>query len=122
MKIWVSIFLCFFSAKVFASSADSGRCPWKMPFTIRVHAIGTNSSSEINSEPHGGSSEYCSPTLDTQDFNFTIDTAIFSAIRIEDSNVSTAYSVHQDTLRYSYSYIDTSGAPYYSMQSGSATI
>src|SRR5579872_2989232 len=40
MSKWLPVFLCCFAVNAFASSADSGRCPWKMPFTIKVHASG----------------------------------------------------------------------------------
>jgi hypothetical protein len=47
MKIWVSVFLCFVSAKAVASVADSGRCPWKIPFTLTVQAEGTQHQYEL---------------------------------------------------------------------------
>jgi hypothetical protein len=40
MKKLVVVFLCFFASNAFASSADSGRCPWKMPFTVTIDGFG----------------------------------------------------------------------------------
>jgi hypothetical protein len=40
MKKLLVVFLCFFASNAFASSADSGKCPWKMPFTITISGTG----------------------------------------------------------------------------------
>jgi hypothetical protein len=40
MKKLIVLLLCFFATNAFASSADSGRCPWKMPFMIVIEANG----------------------------------------------------------------------------------
>ncbi len=45
MKKLVVVFLCLFASNACASSADSVKCPWKMPFTIEVHGIGFTDSS-----------------------------------------------------------------------------
>jgi hypothetical protein len=122
MKIWVPVFLCFFSVKAFASSADSGRCPWNLPFTITVHAMGTTTRNDIYSEPHGGSTETWSPTLDSENIEFTIDTTIFSSLGKGDEYVTTQLTTSRDTLWYSYSYTDTSFAPFLRNQSTSVII
>ena len=43
-----------FSTNAFASSADSGICPWKMPFTITINGIGTSHGSQISRQPVAG--------------------------------------------------------------------
>lgn len=116
------LLLLLFPAQAFASSADSGRCPWKLPFTISVHTIGTTSRNVIESDPHGGSTGTYSPTLDSENIDFTIDTAIFSSFGKGKEYVTTEFAVLRDTLWYSYSYTDTSWAPYLSNQSASVII
>ncbi|MGH2638305.1 MAG: hypothetical protein ACRDF4_03335, partial [Rhabdochlamydiaceae bacterium] len=89
---------------------------------ITVHAIGTTSRNEVVSEPHGGSTETYSPTLDSQNIYFSIDTSIFSTLGKGNEYVTTEFSIKKDTLLFSYSYTDTSFAPYFSSRSESIII
>ena len=105
MKVWLCIILFLLSTKVFASAADSGRCPWKMPFTIKIAAIGiTTGSGSSETSRSGGTADFPA-TLDTNYFEFTIDTSYSSHIQRRIFN--TKYSIYSDTLHYSFSYSDT---------------
>jgi hypothetical protein len=97
MKKLVVFFLCFFPSNAFASSADSGKCPWKIPFTIQIFSAGIVSSYEEIIPTHGSSQIINqSNTPDSSaGFTFTVDSSVGS------------YSLSNDTLRYSYSYYDS---------------
>jgi hypothetical protein len=40
MKKLVVVFLCLLASNACASSADSGKCPWKLPFAVTIQASG----------------------------------------------------------------------------------
>ncbi len=70
MKKIVVIFLCFFASSAFASSADSGKCPWPVPFTFSIHAVGIE-----NDFTRYNDSITSNATWDTtEDLNITVDT------------------------------------------------
>ncbi len=101
MNKWLPVFLCCFAANAFASSADSGRCPWKIPFTIIIHANGSLHK-YAKDYPEKGVQEKdidFGTTPSTDDFEFTIDT-------FADLNDSLDYSLTADTLRFSYQYYE----------------
>ena len=45
MSKWVLVFFCCLASNALASSADSGRCPWKIPFTLKIIGIGVANQS-----------------------------------------------------------------------------
>src|ERR1035437_3849071 len=45
MKKLAVVFLCIFASDAFASSADSGICPWKMPFRVTINGVGRTHTS-----------------------------------------------------------------------------
>ncbi len=99
MKTWVFVFLCFASARAFASSADSGRCPWKLPFTISLQATGSEHTFELaRSLLPGGWYEHDSDygtVPSTDSIRVTVDTA---GLYLSDS---IQYSLIGDKLQYS---------------------
>ena len=79
MKYLATLILCFFATNAYASSADSGRCPWKIPFRIHVHASGSMSSYQNFIPTHGQPQRTDYPTVsDSIDFDLIIDTSIAS--------------------------------------------
>jgi hypothetical protein len=70
MKKLVVVFLCFLASNAFASSADSGKCPWKIPFLINIHAVGIE---DQFTEDNGGI-EGNSMWDTTNDFFLNVDT------------------------------------------------
>lgn len=107
MKIWVSILLCVLYTNAFGSVADSGRCPWKMPFTIRIQATGITSSAYRESQPRSGESDTDPSSLDTQYYEVVVDTTFFRLLDTASLKVRTQFSLTADTLRFGYSYSDT---------------
>ena len=79
MKKLLPLLFCFIASNAFASSADSGKCPWKMPFSIMVHGVGFTDSSVH----HWMTNKWESIELDTdfgvhpstETFWITVDTA-----------------------------------------------
>ncbi len=93
------LLLLLVPAQVFASSADSGRCPWKMPFTIRVQAAGSDHRYELARTLLPGrwyehDSDY-GTTPSTDGVTVTVDT---SGSYLSDS---VHFSLKDDTLQYS---------------------
>jgi hypothetical protein len=121
MKKLMLIFLCFFASNAYASSADSGRFPWKMPFRIHVHASGSMSSYQNFVPTHGQPMRTGYPTIpDSIEFDLIIDTSIASLDTIsyfQDSSKSLQYSLTADTLRFFSDY----ETPYHSYLSSAGT-
>ena len=104
MSKWLPVFLCCFAANAFASSANSGRCPWKTPFTIKIHAVGSVHQYEQSFFPHVGPGGNDYGTHDSAvDFGITVDTT--SHLQFE----NVRYSLNADTLRFSSDYGDLAG-------------
>src|SRR5665213_1239291 len=102
MSKWLPVFLCCFATNAFASSADSGSCPWKMPFTITIHGTGAlhryqNSNNQLNKmcldEDYGMESS-------ESDFGFTLDRSVAYWESLGDSNIILRYSLNTDTLQF----------------------
>jgi hypothetical protein len=96
MSKWVLAFLCFASVRAFASSADSGRCPWKLPFTIKVHAIGNLHNYSTNPPTNQG------VVTDTLNFEFGPDSSDCSIT----NDTLRSYSAFNDTSFSSILYVD----------------
>jgi hypothetical protein len=112
MKKLVVVFLCFFASNAFASSADSGKCPWPIPFTIKIHAAGFIHSFNSNStDPREYPNTDFGTEPDTIDFEFTVDTSTSYWKSIGDSNSTLEYSLNADILRFSLAYNDTVFSP-----------
>jgi hypothetical protein len=99
MKYLLTLLLCFFASNAFASSADSGKCPWKIPFTIYVDGTGADNHYEYSRIPEvGGYMEHdTSYILQSSGYNFeiTVDTT-FSYL-----SDSVQYSLDRDVLSFS---------------------
>ncbi len=99
MKKLVVVFLCFFASNAYASSADSGKCPWPIPFTITIGGIGSAHSYANSCQPVPGS--YITHDTDygtvpsNEGFMLTIDT---TSSYLDDS---VQYSLNGDVLRFS---------------------
>jgi hypothetical protein len=102
MSKWVLVFLCCFAANAFASSADSGRCPWKIPFTIEIHADGQLYHSQFDDDPDFYLPDTTYRKQDSTDFSFTVDT---STSHYPGSPIQ--YSLNGDILRFSLLNKDT---------------
>jgi len=99
MKIWVLVFVCFFSAKAFASVADSGKCPWKLPFTIAMQARGSQHDYELaRTIISGGWYEHDSDYGFTQTTDMMVVTIDTLGSYLSDS---VKYSLKDDVLNYS---------------------
>jgi hypothetical protein len=124
MKKLVVVFLCFFASNAFASSADSGKCPWKIPFTITIHGIGTTHSYLRSETPApGGYTEHDTDygtVPDTDDYEITVDT-FTSNLDSYDSIIVRQYSFNDDILRFFFSY-KINYAPYFGGDTTSVTI
>ena len=124
MNKMVLAYFCCFAANAFASSADSGRCPWPIPFHIAIHAVGSIHNYKEHIYPHGVDEYTDNGTgAATNDLNITVDTFISSYTYFQektDFNDNLQYSLHADTLRFSYQYDDTSN--FYAAESASLLI
>ena len=103
MKKLVVVFLCFFASNALASKPDSGICPWKLPFTMRITGIGNEnwqSRSLLGSHSKEQDTESTISLVDS--FVITLDT---SSAYLNDS---VNYSFNRDTLKFSKIFIDTS--------------
>jgi len=118
MSKWILVFLCCFAANAFASSADSGRCPWKIPFTIIIHGVGNDTdyfSSRMLVSHGWKDSSAQNYGLDTIGWGFTVDTAR------DTINCSAHFSLfHIDSQYLRYQYWDTTLQGCYPYGSGGA--
>jgi len=89
MRKLILVFLCFFASNAYASSADSGRCPWKIPFTITISGVGATHGSGVGSTIWDDTS-YLIPSSNEY-YSVAIDT---------NSHYPIQYSLHGDTLRF----------------------
>ncbi len=113
MKCLVSILLCFLAANAFASPADSGKCPWKLPFTITIHSVGglhhyISNSTDLKLYPN---TDY-GTTAGTDDFAMTVDTSISDWESRGDSNIVFHYSINGRILVFSVSGYHAGVVPY----------
>lgn len=90
MKKLIMFFLCFFATNAYASSADSGRCPWAFPILIQIDAHGIMDS--YGAEMYGADGG----TKQTYDSTFSSESVLYIVID------STGYSLINDTFRISY--------------------
>jgi hypothetical protein len=98
MKYLLTLFLCFFASTASASSADSGKCPWKLPFTISIHGMGNtygygNSRHSVAGGYVDDDTSYWIPSS-TYNFSITIDTIVPAHYFVK-------YSLRSDSLRFS---------------------
>src|SRR5579883_1222092 len=104
---WVLVLLFSLASSAFASSADSGRCPWKLPFTITIHAAGNLHSYGHSVPTHGQGQSYDNPIVPaTEDFVLTLDTSSQNIHSIY-PNARISFFITSDTLRFSKSYDDS---------------
>jgi hypothetical protein len=105
MKYLLTLLLCFFASNAFASSADSGKCPWKIPFTITIQGVGNQHSygrSVTNFIEHD--TDY--GTHHSGDaFSIVVDTSSSDSSFSERFNLQ--YSLVRDSLLFSFNYLDT---------------
>ncbi len=103
MKKFVVVLFCFFATNAFASSADSGKCPWKLPFTITVNGVGNTLNGESSRTPDPVRGGYVDDDTNYWTFN---SNANFS-IRVDTTYhpgiyASTTFSLSSDVLSYTF--------------------
>ncbi|MDP4198777.1 MAG: hypothetical protein Q8922_02285 [Bacteroidota bacterium] len=113
MSKWLSLLLLCIAANAFASSADSGRCPWKLPFTISIYSRGSAHQYGDNYPTHGPV-QHCDSgfSVATHAFGFFIDTSTNYVPYLSYNtgyNGQQRYNLSADTLRLYCSYEDSTG-------------
>lgn len=97
------LLLCLTASGAFASSADSGVCPWKMPFRVKINGRGWALVNAHWKETGRSSQIDTTYTLSSFDDSVSIWLDTTDAYK----NDSVLYSLKDDTLRFSRRYLDT---------------
>ncbi|HEY3875418.1 MAG TPA: hypothetical protein VGM92_08060, partial [Candidatus Kapabacteria bacterium] len=104
MKYLLALLLTLLAANAFASKPDSGICPWKMPFTISIGAMGFSHGYEVSAQEVPGGyftrdTDY-GTTLSSSSLQITVDT---TSLYLSDS---IQYSLNADILFFSFVKVD----------------